>query len=252
MRPVGNVPGCLPSCGSPRLGTPWSCQGIPGSPLRAASVPGVQGAGCCQPPQRAEGQGTQVWGLSWCHRGIARWEGLTHRIHAELPLVLGLVGGGVQDAEVELGEEPHVLAGEDADVPHPPGPMAPRGDRARRGHVPEERRAGSCSTPCLLPRARLEERGPGARDLGVTSSFPVPPSTAGHHPHGTEGQPRSQSCCRVCSGCCVAPMGSPSSLLAAGSHQDGTESCGTPTLLLSVWARGRLGCVPTTSYLLYQ
>ena len=48
MRPVGNVPGRLPSCGSPGLGTPRPCCGHQGC-LRA------RGAGCCRPLRRARG-----------------------------------------------------------------------------------------------------------------------------------------------------------------------------------------------------
>lgn len=44
----------------------------------------------------------------------------------------------------------------------------------------------------------------------------------------------------VCSGCCVSPVGSPPSLLAAGSHWGGMESCSTPTLLLCV-GKGEAG-----------
>ena len=43
--------------------------------------------------------------------GVVPREGLTHGIHAELPPVPGPVGGGVQDKDVERGEEPHVLVG---------------------------------------------------------------------------------------------------------------------------------------------
>lgn len=72
--------------------------------------------------------------------GVVPREGLTHGIHAELPPVPGPVGGGVQDKDVERGEEPHVLAGEHADVPHPTDPTALRGDCTRGGCIPEEQR----------------------------------------------------------------------------------------------------------------
>lgn len=95
---------------------------------------------------------------------------------------------------MELGEEPHVLAGEDTDVPRPAGPLVPRGDCACCGHTPEERKGVSCSTLCLLPRARVEERGPGSQHQDLT---------AGHHPHGTEGQSQGPS---PATGCTVAAV----------------------------------------------
>lgn len=184
MRPAENMPGCLPSCSSPV----WAMPAPAGRHMEILP----QGCLCAQhagfsvlpAPMAGRRSGDPDLGtvqLSW---GIAQSEGLTHCLHTELPPVLCVVCGGIQDAEVELGEEPHVLAGEDADMSLPASPVVPRGDPARCGHIPEEQRVGSCSTSCLLPQAKLEGRE------CVTSSFPVPPSTAGHHPYGTEGQPR--------------------------------------------------------------
>lgn len=90
-------------------------------------------------------------GTDLLSQGIAQSKGLTHCIHTELPPILCVVCGGIQDVEVELGEEPHVLAGEDADTSLPASPMVPRGDHAFCGHIPEEWRVGSCSTSHLLP-----------------------------------------------------------------------------------------------------
>lgn len=76
------------------------------------------------------------------HRGVGirvvPRERLTHCIHAEIPPVPGAVGGSVQDKNVELGEEPHVLAGEHTDLPHPTGPTALCEDCTRGGCIPEE------------------------------------------------------------------------------------------------------------------
>lgn len=111
-------------------------------------------------------------------QGIVQSEGLTYCIHAELPPVLGLVCGGIQHAEVELGEEPHVLAGEDADMSLPISPVVPCGHHTRCGHTPEEWRAGSdvASHACLGPSL---SRG----DVGHSTETSVSPSPfLCHHP----------------------------------------------------------------------
>lgn len=96
-----------------------------------------------------------------------------------------------------------------------------------------------------MPSAWDQAGGEGTSlvPFGVTSIFPVPHPLQGTIPMVLRD---SQG---VCGGCCVALVGPPPSLLVAGSEWDGWRAA---ALLLSVWARGRLGCVPTTSYLLYQ
>lgn len=148
MRPAGNMPGCLSSCSSPVWAMPGPAGGHVEVPPKAASVLRVLAASMAGRRSGDPDLGAVL---------LSQGEGLTHCIHAELPPILCLVCGGVQDTEVERGEEPHILAGEDADVSLP-SPSEPRGDRAHSGHTPEERRAGSCSTSPLLPWAELEER----------------------------------------------------------------------------------------------
>lgn len=75
---------------------------------------------------------------------------------------------------MELGEEPHVLAGEDADMSLPASPTGPCGDHTRCGHIPEEWRVGSYSTSHILPRAKLEERQCGAQHQDSVSPAPFP------------------------------------------------------------------------------
>lgn len=93
--------------------------------------------------------------------GIWMWApgGLTHLFHIELAGAHSAVVGHVHDTEAELGEEPHVLAGEDADVaPTPvlqllrdqhtlPGSF-PGGVKVRGGYSMER-----VQGPSPLPRA---------------------------------------------------------------------------------------------------
>lgn len=76
------------------------------------------------------------------------------------------------DKDVERGEEPHVLAGEHADVPHPTDPTALRGDCTRGGCIPEEQR-GVLQHP--EPEGSWRE-GIRAwqRSLGVTAPSHIP------------------------------------------------------------------------------
>lgn len=175
MRPAGNVPWCSPPAAAPARASP--------ALLRHKVLPAPGG----------QGEGTQVQGWSRCP-GVVPRGGLTHHVHAELPLVPGLVGGGVQDEDVELGEEPHVLAGEGADVPRPAGLAALRGNCARRGHVPEEQ-MGSSSTPWL---------GPG-RGEGIWGMAPRCHPTALHVPGRATSPPRPTCCTSSRSGSSPSP-----------------------------------------------